>query len=223
MRGSQRNKLTLQGAVSACIEPLETRVLFSRLVGLDVSQFQGTLSQSNWNTIASSKQFAIIRASYGTSSQDTQFTNNAPKAIAAGMYAGFYHYAYYDVAGHTPTAEADNFWNTVSSYMSADGKHLMPVLDVEENGDPTNGQSLSAWVNSWCERVISDAAGVGLTVHPMIYCNLSDALRLDGSGASYTPAKYYPLWVANWNSPSNVQIDQPDMAVGSSQIPWQHA
>src|SRR6185436_7043209 len=105
--------------LAAAIEPLERRTLLSRLVGLDVSEFQGTI---NWTSVHNAgKSFAFIRASYGQSSQDAKFTTNATNSIAAGMSVGYYHYAYYNLSGHTPISEADNFWNTIKNNLPADG------------------------------------------------------------------------------------------------------
>src|SRR3954471_22665262 len=92
------------------IEPLEDRLLFARLVGVDVASYQGTI---NWAQVKTTKQFAFIRAATGLTPQDSQFTANAVNAVANGLYAGFYYYAYYDRAGNAAVDKADNFWNTI--------------------------------------------------------------------------------------------------------------
>ena len=56
-------KFKRRHALSAAIEPLERRTLLTRLVGLDVSEFQGSI---NWTSVHNAgKNFTFIRASYG--------------------------------------------------------------------------------------------------------------------------------------------------------------
>ena len=88
----------------------------------------------NWATVATVKQFAYVRATAGVNTNDSEFANNVNPTTgpaAKGMYVGFYHYAYYD-NGNSAIAEADHFYNQVKNYLLADGKHLQPMLDVEE-------------------------------------------------------------------------------------------
>src|SRR5689334_15751756 len=149
-------------------------MLLSRPVGIDVSSFQGSI---NWTSVKNAgKSFAFIRAATGRTSLDSQFHANATNALAAGLYIGYYYYAYYDDAGHTPTGDADAYWNTIynpggTHYIAADGKHLMPVVDIEESTAPSNGETLSHWTYDFCERLKSDAAAVGFNITPMVYTN----------------------------------------------------
>jgi len=98
---------------AARIESLEQRLLMTttRLLGLDVSTYQPSV---NWTNVkAAGRDFTFIRATAGLNTNDDQFANNvnaSTGAEAKGLYAGFYHYAYYDLAGHTATNEADHFW-----------------------------------------------------------------------------------------------------------------
>src|ERR1051325_3301512 len=93
-RPAKRLQPIVNAAVETMIEPMERRLLFSRLLGLDVSEFQGTI---NWTSVHNAgKTFAFIRATYGSTSDDAKIGVNASNSITAGMIVGFYHYAYYD-------------------------------------------------------------------------------------------------------------------------------
>src|SRR5207237_5941855 len=90
-----------------------------RVLGIDVSDWQGTLSLSNWQYIHnnSGKSFAFIRGSRGgttgtydevartgTLSQrydDTKFYDNMDLATASGMYVGPYHFGRADIIAST--------------------------------------------------------------------------------------------------------------------------
>src|SRR5687767_10428060 len=110
---------------SACrpafLERLESRVLFVRVEGIDVSQFQGVI---DWNQIAASgKQFVFMRASRTNLDKDPTFETNLAGATAAGLLVGTYHFTlpnnlgdagpavdpvtdaqkYFAAAGHTMT------------------------------------------------------------------------------------------------------------------------
>jgi lysozyme len=199
------------------IEDLESRTLLSRAIGIDVSEFQGSI---NWTSVKNAGiNFAYMRATYGMSSDDAKFATNAPAATAAGVLSGYYHYAYYDLANHTPAVEAQNFWDAIKNQIKADGKHLMPVLDVEEGsalGSGTGVSSLTAWVKAWCTDVQNLAAGVGLYVVPMVYCSSSPA----GSYFDSTIPQKIPLWVANYTGTSTPQTSEPTAGTGKWQT-WQ--
>src|SRR5256885_524636 len=93
-------------AIAHAMEALEPRQLLTRLVGIDVSEHNGSI---NWTTVKNTggKNFAFIRATYGKTSDDLTFLDNvnaSTGAVAKGLYAGFYHYAYYDLdSTHTAT------------------------------------------------------------------------------------------------------------------------
>lgn len=196
---------TLHPSVGAVVEELECRQLMTRLVGIDVSSYQGTIT---WSTVKNSKDFAFIRATTGQNTVDSKFTANANGAINNGMYAGFYHYAYYSLSGHTAVSEADHFFDVVKNYLKADGKHLMPVLDVEDGTTVAVGGTLDAWCDAWCQRVQTRALNeLGLVVTPMIYTSASHAASYFSTGVM---PQNYPLWVAQWpSSLPNTQRAQP--------------
>ena len=207
-------------AVAHAMEALEPRQLLTRLVGIDVSEHQGSI---NWTSVKNTagKNFAFIRATYGKTSDDLTFLDNVNAttgAIAKGLYAGFYHYAYYDLdSTHTATAEADNFFDRVKPYLNAGGKVMNPVLDVEE---PLRtgwvAADLVQWVKDWGARVKSRATSeLGLTLVPIVYMGASNA----GNGSYITSelAQTFPLWVAQWPS----TLPDPQTGEASSTGFWQ--
>ncbi|MCX6892137.1 MAG: hypothetical protein NTX51_11515, partial [Verrucomicrobia bacterium] len=98
-----------------------------RLLGLDVSAWQGSISQTTWNNIhnVENRQFIIIRSSRGgttgyydqndsgnangrnTLSQrydDPYYIQNINRVVAAGMFAGSYHFSRPDIIETTLNA-----------------------------------------------------------------------------------------------------------------------
>jgi hypothetical protein len=98
-----------------------------RALGLDISAWQGNISQTTWNNIRNveNRQFVFLRSSRGgttgydhlrggypannntafTLSQrydDPYFVQNINRATAAGMFAGSYHFGRMDVIASTP-------------------------------------------------------------------------------------------------------------------------
>lgn len=97
-----------------------------RALGLDISAWQGNISQTTWNNIRNveNRQFVFLRSSRGgttgfynqsnagnnnppgqnTLSQrydDPYFVQNINRATAAGMYAGSYHFGRMDIVAGT--------------------------------------------------------------------------------------------------------------------------
>src|SRR3954463_7544741 len=90
----------------------------NRVLGLDVSAYQGNISQTTWNNIRNveNRHFVFIRASRGGTTgedhrqggypagddtffnlsqryDDPYFIQNINRATAAGMFAGSYHFS----------------------------------------------------------------------------------------------------------------------------------
>src|SRR4051795_6867983 len=102
----------------------------NRVLGLDVSAYQGNISQATWNNIrtAENRQFTFIRASRGGTTgedhrqgaypagddtffnlsqryDDPYFVQNINRATAAGMLAGSYHFARADILATTKNSD----------------------------------------------------------------------------------------------------------------------
>ncbi|RRN68449.1 LysM peptidoglycan-binding domain-containing protein [Peribacillus simplex] len=164
--------------------------------GIDVSHWQGVI---NWDKVAKDGvKFVFIKATEGTSySKLSYFKDNAPKALAAGLKVGAYHYAKFATVAEAK-AEAAYFLGSIRSF----GLNYPAVLDLEENKKGAN------------KKILTDAAlaflvaieDVGHTA--MLYTGKSFLENhLDES-----KLKKYALWIARYNS-----------TLGRSADIWQHS
>lgn len=194
------------------VEPLEQRLLM-RVLGVDVSQFQGSMDWSDtWNQ---GGRFAFIRASRSDTVPDSQVNNFVPAAKSQGLLVGVYHRAlpFSNTADtgafRDPIVDADAFIAAGGAYMG-DG-FMRPVLDIENGAslrdNPVNGYNLSQWAVAFINR-IKEVKGV----EPLVYANGNYARNyLDSSVAAATP----DLWIARWNNPfPNPHTDQPQDVSG---------
>jgi len=172
------------------IEHLESRLLFARPYGVDVSYYQttnGTTNIINWSQAkASGIEFALIRSSYGNASADTAFVSQASAAKAANVLVGAYHFAYPD--GSDAITEANNFMNRASAYMGVGS--LPPVLDMENNDNAMTNSALTTWANDFANHIYNT-----IGVKPYIYCNSNWATNILQSSVNQ-----WPLWIANYGA-----------------------
>jgi autotransporter-associated beta strand protein len=154
---------------------LSTSSIFAqRPIGIDVSSYQS--ASLNWTTIKGyGVSFGWAKATEGGGVNDSTFVNNMNNAKAAGIYIGGYHYAHPEL--NSASTEASHFWSIAGPYIIADGKSLMPMLDIEGNANTGNvgASSLSDWINQWCTDVIQQAANAGVAIKPCIYISSSHA------------------------------------------------
>src|SRR5215210_3716494 len=93
------------------IESLESRTLMTRVPGIDVSHWQGTI---NWASAAAGKQFAFTKATEGTTYVDPTVATNTSGAQNAGLLTGVYHFAHPDT--DTAASEAQHFVAAAAQY-----------------------------------------------------------------------------------------------------------
>lgn len=94
--------------------------------GIDVSHYQGDIQ---WNRVADSGlAFCFIKATEGLSLADPHFQSNWSGSQAAGLLRGAYHFCQ---SGSDATAQAQLFYDTVSSDATLGQQDLPPVLDLE--------------------------------------------------------------------------------------------
>jgi lysozyme len=152
----------------------------SRIQGIDVSHFQGSV---NWQEVRQAgMKFAIAKASEGQTGVDPQFHNNWQGIKAAGLLRGAYHF--FD-AGVDGVAQARHFLQT-APVGAAD---LPPVIDVEAAARANNVTILQE-VQNWLDTVEQ-----ALNRQPMIYTTASfwNSHLNHNFGA-------YPLWVAEYGA-----------------------
>jgi autotransporter-associated beta strand protein len=125
----------------------------NRLLGIDVSAWQGNISQTTWNNLRSveDRRFVFIRATRGgttgvdqraggfPSSSNTNFTlsqryddpyfvQNMNRATAAGMFAGSYHFSRPDIVASTTNSGgiANTAIDEANHYIEMAGAFMRP-------------------------------------------------------------------------------------------------
>lgn len=107
--------------------------------GIDVSAWQPHV---DWQAVASSgERWAIIKATEGRTYRSPTFAAQVKGALAAGLYAGAYHFARWEL--DNPEAQAEHFARELERVMGR-GPMLPPVLDLEwcrKGTDPVTGKA----------------------------------------------------------------------------------
>ena len=189
---------------SASLQTVTAEVNSTQILGIDVSQYQGTI---NWSLVASSsdREFAFIRAVDRYGQVDTQFLDNIVNASAAGIYAGAYQFVTPWTDGYNDAVEeAQLFASTIAPYLTEG--YLRPVIDIESysgthSPDPVDldNTTLTNWVHDYMDEFVRLTG-----VEPLIYSNSYYAQSAYDAGVNV-----YDLWLANWTS-SYGQPGDPD-------------
>ncbi|MGI8967170.1 MAG: GH25 family lysozyme, partial [Limisphaerales bacterium] len=165
------------------------QAMAARPLGIDVSRWQGTI---NWTSVkGAGYTYAWSQATRGAYLVNANFTANMSNGKAAGVLMGAYHFAF--PATNSPSTEADYFWATAGPYILADGKTIMPMLDIEEFNGYVGASSYSDWANQWYNNVKAKAAAVGVTIKPVLYSSASFMCNFNSSCSGFGS------WVANYN------------------------
>lgn len=162
-----------------------------KVVGFDVSQYQGTIQ---WNEIRKIEdtfqlQFVFVRATAGKNKVDSQFKENWKQAKKHQFIRGAYHYYR---PNENSIQQAENFIQTVQ----LEPGDFPPVLDIEQLPKKQSLDSLKVGLKRWLTKVEKH-----YKVKPIIYSGESyynDFLKKEFSD--------YPFWIANYNFWRN----QPD-------------
>ena len=194
--------------------PTPTATPTTRLEGLDVSVYQNTI---DWAKVkAAGKKFAMIRASAGSLTDDTQYEANRAGARANGIPFSAYHYANPDVTStKTVTQDATLEVNWFLQNATPASGDMIPALDVEV----TNGLSVSqmqSWVATWLQGV-SSATGV----KPMIYASPNFWSTAMGNTTQFADAGYKVLWIAHWTTASSPTVPASNWG-GNGWTFWQY-
>ncbi len=157
--------------------------------GIDVSRWQGTI---DWVAVkGSGVTFAWAQATRGAYLTNVNFAANMSNGKAAGVLMGAYHFAI--PATNSPAAEADYFWNLAGPYIVADGKTLMPMLDMETFTGLVGASSYSDWANQWYSNILAKAAAAGVTIKPVMYSSACSYCNMNSSSSAFGS------WVANYS------------------------
>jgi GH25 family lysozyme M1 (1,4-beta-N-acetylmuramidase) len=171
----------------------------SGVQGIDVSHWQGAI---NWGAARNAGiQFAWIKATEGTSYEDSRFNSNYVGAYNAGVIRGAYHFARPNVSSGGAQA---NFFASNGGAWSRDNLTLPGVLDIEHNpyGSMCYGKSTTQMRNWIADFYNTYKARTGRDV--VIYTTASWWNTCTGRWTGmYSKA---PLWVAHWTSASSPSI-----------------
>jgi lysozyme len=125
--------------------------------GIDVSHHQAEI---NWDLIGEQKpHFMFIKASEGTTIQDTRYPQNYTEAKKHGIMVGSYHFFSYKSSGKE---QADNFLS-VAQHKNGD---LLPVLDAEFTKQMPDKNQVSNELTDFTKSIYEK-----LGHYPIIYCN----------------------------------------------------
>ena len=175
--------------------------------GIDVSTWQEGLDFERAKILG--YDFCVCRIGYTcyvgyTASGynlDDLFTHNINEAKANGMELGVY---YYSTATTTEEAEAEADWLLEQLNTYLDGVDLSAGiwLDVETEAQRSLGaDELTAVVMAWVNRMNSAGKYVG------IYGSYD--MFMYGMNIDSLPS-YVPLWVAQYSSRNDLQLDKPN-------------
>ena len=152
--------------------------------GIDVSSWQGDV---NWNAVASSNiDFAMIRASFGTTGVDNKFTRNMSNIVSTSIHPGSYHYTY-ALNTSQAQAEAQHFLNIIRPY-----QFTYPVsLDIEDDSLKSLGiQTVTDIALTFCNTVQNAGYYVIIYSNLNFFLNYLDLNRLSN----------FDIWLAQWSS-----------------------
>lgn len=156
--------------------------------GIDLSHWQGDV---NWHAVkGDGYEFAIIKATEGTTWIDPVFGENVRAAAAAGLETIAYHYFRNEA---NPVSQATHFYRTVSNALGYEAKY---AIDLEDMSYKLPVLDLRNRVHSFLDmvRVMTGAK-------PIIYTGAwwwNDWMVIDGQAPTW--AKGHPLWVASYNN-----------------------
>ena len=132
--------------------------------GVDVSSYQGNI---DWPLLAAQDiDFAYIKATEGSSSQDPYFCQNWQGASETNIRIGAYHFFSFESGGDT---QARNFIDTVEPVDNM----LPPVIDVEYYGRFTSEDSIDVDSVKKELRIMVDLLTEEYGMKPVIYVSES--------------------------------------------------
>lgn len=157
--------------------------------GVDVSHYQGSI---DWETLSRQNlDFAVIKATEGSTHIDDRFVENWQAAEQTHLYLGAYHFFSFDSAGDK---QAASYIETVGTL---EGK-LAPVVDVEYYGNKRSNPPERAEVVQNLEMLL-DTLEQHYQTKPIIYTTFTvynDYIRGEFED--------YPLWVRSIYCPPAV-------------------
>jgi GH25 family lysozyme M1 (1,4-beta-N-acetylmuramidase)/fibronectin type 3 domain-containing protein len=173
--------LTVDGQFAASCA---VTVVKAQISGIDVSKWQGTI---DWTKVKNTGiEFAMLRASYGSSSTDPMFEINYSAAKENGIALGAYHYSY-----ATTIEKAQEEVQFLLGLLAGKQFEYPICVDVEDSS-----------MSSLDQQILTDIVLVYLTelsdagYYPMIYSSKTwFTARLDEARLTH-----YDHWLAQWST-----------------------
>lgn len=209
-----------------------------RSLGLDISAWQGNLTQAQWTAFKTthSRDFVFLRSSRGgttgfynqndsdnseglnTLSQrydDPYFVQNITRATTAGIMAGPYHFARLDVVATTQNANgiANTGTDEANHFIQMAGPwmrpgYLLPVFDLESGDADRTANEIAQFSIDFSNR-INAVTGV----RPVMYINgnYSQILQTASAALRTEVVSAFPaLWTARYiTGTSTIQTGHP--------------
>jgi autotransporter-associated beta strand protein len=220
----------------------------TRSLGLDVSAWQGNISQTTWNNFHNNDDmdFVFLRASRGgttgyynqsnadndpptnTLSQrydDPYFVQNITRATAAGLFAGSYHFARPDIISSTLNSGgiANTGTDEADHFIQMAGPwmrpgYLLPVLDLEAGISQRTPNQMAQFAIDFSDRVFEV-----MGVRPAIYIGNSYAGHVGAASVALREelvTKMPVTWIPRWPTSPDPQTDHPGDFTPSIYGPW---
>src|SRR4030095_9878090 len=180
----------------------------SRVLGLDISAWQGDISQTTWSNIhtVENRRFVILRSSRGgttgyydqndsdnsnglnTFSQrydDPYYVQNINSATTAGMLAGSYHFTRPDIIASTKNSGgiANSGADEADHFIQMAGPwmrpgYLLPVHDFEAGDGARTVDQMAQFVIDFSNRIYAV-----MGIRPLIYVNGNYAANILGTAS----------------------------------------
>ncbi len=156
--------------------------------GVDVSHYQGNI---DWDQLeAQGIQFAYIKATEGSSHQDSAFASNWEHVQATSLRPGAYHFFSFESSGLT---QSEHFIRTVPALDNM----LPPVIDIEPYGQYKSIKDNDAAVSEIRDWLHAVEAEYGM--RPVIYT--TEPFYFDCVAAQFPE---YDIWIRSvYRSPSD--------------------
>ena len=231
--------LALLAALAAILSTSSAALAQQRALGLDISAWQGNISQTTWNNIRNveNRQFVFLRSSRGgttgyynqsdaannnglnTLSQrydDPYFIQNITRATAAGMFAGPYHFGRMDIIASTQNANGipNNGTDEANHFIQMAGPwmrpgFLLPVFDLEAGSGIRTPSELAQFAIDFSNRIHAVQG-----IRPAVYIGGNYASPMNAITNSATLVAAYPtLWTARWpnqTDPNSIPVQTAD-------------
>jgi autotransporter-associated beta strand protein len=187
--------------------PVDAQI--QRVLGLDISAWQGDISQTTWNNLrnVNDRQFVILRASRGGTTgyynqsdpnnnnglnslsqryDDPYYIQNINRSTTAGIFAGSYHFSRPDIIETTPNSGgiANSGVDEADHFIQMAGPwmrpgYLVPVHDFEAGDGIRTANEMAQFCIDFSDRIYQV-----MGIRPAIYINGNYAAYVLGGASS---------------------------------------